>query len=70
MLEAALRQGLARNAPILIEATCNQVNQFGGYSGLAPAGFVRFFDQIAGQIGFLRLKPPDFLRQPLSKRVI
>jgi D-tagatose-1,6-bisphosphate aldolase subunit GatZ/KbaZ len=26
----------------LIEATCNQVNQFGGYTGMRPADFVRY----------------------------
>ena len=30
--------------PILIEATCNQVNQDGGYTGMTPAGFRRFDD--------------------------
>ena len=25
---------------MLIEATCNQVNQFGGYTGMQPADFV------------------------------
>ena len=34
-------------APILIEATCNQVNQFGGYTGMTPAGFVTFVHGIA-----------------------
>ena len=34
-------------APILIEATCNQVNQFGGYTGMTPADFVRFVHDIA-----------------------
>lgn len=34
-------------APILIEATCNQVNQFGGYTGMTPADFVEFVRGIA-----------------------
>ena len=34
----------------LIEATCNQVNQFGGYTGMKPADFVAFVRGIAGQI--------------------
>jgi D-tagatose-1,6-bisphosphate aldolase subunit GatZ/KbaZ len=33
--------------PPLIEATCNQVNQFGGYTGLTPADFVRYVREIA-----------------------
>lgn len=35
------------SAPILIEATCNQVNQFGGYTGMTPADFVAFVSGIA-----------------------
>lgn len=31
----------------LIEATCNQVNQFGGYTGMTPPDFVRFVHRIA-----------------------
>ena len=34
-------------APILIEATCNQVNQFGGYTGMTPPAFRRFVEAIA-----------------------
>ncbi len=34
-------------APILIEATCNQVNQFGGYTGMTPAGFNAFVAKLA-----------------------
>lgn len=33
--------------PILIEATCNQVNQFGGYTGMNPARFRRFVEDLA-----------------------
>ncbi len=54
VLEAALRHGLAHNRPVLIEATCNQVNQFGGYTGLTPADFVRYVGEIAGRVGFPR----------------
>ena len=35
--------------PILIEATCNQVNQFGGYAGMTPAAFRRFVEGVAKQ---------------------
>lgn len=54
VLEAALRHGLARNMPVLIEATCNQVNQFGGYTGMTPADFIRFVGEIADRVGFPR----------------
>lgn len=39
VLTAALRQGAGGRLPVLVEATCNQVNQDGGYTGLQPAGF-------------------------------
>lgn len=35
------------DAPILIEATCNQVNQLGGYTGMTPADFVPFVRGLA-----------------------
>ena len=52
VIEAALRRGLAADAPVLIEATCNQVNQEGGYTGMTPAGFRGFVEAIAGEVGF------------------
>jgi len=39
VLEAALRQALADETVALIEATSNQVDQFGGYTGMTPAQF-------------------------------
>lgn len=52
VLEAALRHGVAHGTPVLIEATCNQVNQFGGYTGMTPAEFARLVRGLAGQTGF------------------
>jgi len=46
-LAAILHSYQGDRAPILIEATCNQVNQSGGYTGLTPAGFVAFVHGIA-----------------------
>jgi hypothetical protein len=40
-IEAALG-GAATGTAVLIEATCNQVNQDGGYTGMTPADFRRF----------------------------
>ena len=54
VLEAALREGLAHGAPVLIEATSNQVNQFGGYTGMKPADFHRFVMDIADRLAFPR----------------
>lgn len=39
VLETAIRRVAQNNLPVLIEATANQVNQFGGYTGLTPAQF-------------------------------
>jgi len=36
----------------LIEATCNQVNQFGGYTGMTPAYFVDYVRSIAQENNF------------------
>ncbi len=52
VIEASLRQALAGDAPVLIESTCNQVNQFGGYTGMTPAAFAAFVHAIAGEAGF------------------
>ena len=37
---------------VLIEATCNQVNQDGGYTGMTPADFRGFVEAIAARVGF------------------
>jgi D-tagatose-1,6-bisphosphate aldolase subunit GatZ/KbaZ len=52
VLEAALRRGLHHGVPVLIEATCNQVNQEGGYTGMTPADFRAFVEAIARRLGF------------------
>jgi len=52
VLEAAMREAKAGSSPLLIEATCNQVNQFGGYTGLTPADFRRFVEDIGHRAGF------------------
>ncbi|MCR9109102.1 D-tagatose-bisphosphate aldolase, class II, non-catalytic subunit [Marivita sp. XM-24bin2] len=47
VIEAALRIAKRLDRPALIEATCNQVNQDGGYTGMTPQGFRNFVEQIA-----------------------
>jgi D-tagatose-bisphosphate aldolase class II non-catalytic subunit len=39
VVEAAMLQAAADGVAVLIEATCNQVNHQGGYTGLTPAAF-------------------------------
>lgn len=52
VIEAALRLDLHSERQVLIEATSNQVNQFGGYTGMIPSGFRDFVLNIARNIGF------------------
>jgi D-tagatose-1,6-bisphosphate aldolase subunit GatZ/KbaZ len=52
VLEAALLQGRADGTPVLIEATSNQVDQFGGYTGLRPSDFRALVEEIADRVGF------------------
>jgi D-tagatose-1,6-bisphosphate aldolase subunit GatZ/KbaZ len=47
VLEAILEQAKRTNRPVLIEATANQVNQFGGYTGMKPKDFQDFVGKIA-----------------------
>jgi D-tagatose-1,6-bisphosphate aldolase subunit GatZ/KbaZ len=54
VLQAAMLRHSACAAPLLIEATCNQVNQFGGYTGMTPADFRDAVFGIAAQTGFAR----------------
>ena len=54
VIEAALLQGRIDGGPVLIEATCNQVNQEGGYTGMTPTDFRRFVEAIADKVGFDR----------------
>ncbi len=51
VIEAALNYARRRSAPVLIEATSNQVNQDGGYTGMRPADFNRFVLKIAARVG-------------------
>jgi len=55
VIEATLLQAMEDGSPILIESTCNQVNQFGGYTGMKPVNFRDFIFSIAGSMQF----PPE-----------
>ena len=52
VIEAALRFDAHSDNKVLIEATSNQVNQFGGYTGMRPADFRDFVFTIAKEVGF------------------
>jgi D-tagatose-bisphosphate aldolase class II non-catalytic subunit len=51
VIEAALLLALRTDRRVLIEATCNQVNQEGGYTGMTPADFREFVEGIAARVG-------------------
>ena len=52
MLEAAFAQARQDRSPLLIEATCNQVNQEGGYTGQTPAQFRDYVHAVAKDMSF------------------
>ena len=54
ILAAAMHQAADDGSYVLIEATSNQVDQFGGYTGMRPADFRDLVYSIADSIGFPR----------------
>jgi D-tagatose-1,6-bisphosphate aldolase subunit GatZ/KbaZ len=52
VLTAAMQHARQADAPLLIEATCNQVNQYGGYTGMTPADFVAYVHDLAREHDF------------------
>ena len=51
VIQAALKSVRQGSGPVLIEATSNQVNQDGGYTGMRPADFSRYVLAIAARLG-------------------
>lgn len=54
VIEASFQHAINVGGPVLIESTCNQVNQFGGYTGMTPQQFVTYIDTIADKLDFPR----------------
>lgn len=52
VIEAVIERALLEGNYALIEATANQVNQFGGYTGMKPKDFKNFVLSIAKEKGF------------------
>lgn len=52
VIKAAFEYGIKKDCFILIEATANQVNQYGGYTGMKPQDFKEFVFGIAKETGF------------------
>lgn len=47
-----IKAALNSQDDVLIEATCNQVNQYGGYTGMTPANFYDYVKKIAEENRF------------------
>lgn len=54
VIEAAMERLIDKDIPLLVEATANQVDQFGGYTGMKPVDYVNYIYNIADKIGFPR----------------
>lgn len=52
VIEACFQQGIRFNDGVLIEATANQVNQYGGYTGMCPADFRDMVYSLAQKVDF------------------
>ena len=52
VLRAAMKQALEDDSVLLIESTCNQVNQYGGYMGMRPADFMAYVHDLANDMNF------------------
>jgi D-tagatose-1,6-bisphosphate aldolase subunit GatZ/KbaZ len=76
VLRAAMQVALKYGTPLLIEATSNQVDQFGGYTGMTPPQYRDYVQQLADQEGFPRerlilggdhLGPNAWQKQPAAE---
>ena len=54
VIEACFQQGKRFGDDVLIEGTSNQVNQFGGYTGMRPSQFKEFVYSLADKVSFPR----------------
>jgi len=52
VIKACMRRMLDTQSPLIIEATANQVNQDGGYTGMTPVDYREFVLQLAHETGF------------------
>jgi len=58
VLRVVMQQAAQSGAVALVETTCNQVNQFGGYTGMTPKDFTVYLKKLADQA---RLAPEQLL---------
>jgi len=52
VLRACIQKGKETNSYVLIEATANQVDQYGGYTGMKPADFKKFVEELVKKEGY------------------
>lgn len=52
VIEAILEEAGRQDDLVLIEATANQVNQYGGYTGMQASDFVAYIYDIAQKVHF------------------
>lgn len=52
VIESLLEFGKQHDQVVLLEATSNQVNQYGGYTGMVASDFVKFVEGIADKVQF------------------
>ena len=52
VIKASISSTQKENSFLIIESTSNQVDQFGGYSGITPADFISNVHQTADALGF------------------
>jgi len=52
VLAASCLLAKAQDRDLIIEATSNQVNQFGGYTGMLPADFIEAVQKIAAEVDY------------------
>lgn len=52
VLKACLVKAKATDTPIVIEATANQVDQYGGYTGMKPIDFKNMVKKLCEEVGY------------------
>ncbi|MGI9389149.1 MAG: class II D-tagatose-bisphosphate aldolase non-catalytic subunit [Boseongicola sp.] len=54
VLHAVMQYAASNKVPVVIEATCNQVNQDGGYTGICASDYANWIYSLANQYGVAR----------------
>jgi len=52
VLQASMLQALTDDSILLVESTSNQVDQYGGYTGMVPQAFAAYVHEAAEKAGF------------------